>query len=685
MIESEAQPDTNIALISAEFEAADYAELRTYSGDAKSALVLAPGIAGLFSRDASDSTSLDNGGTIIRDGLGRRWKRIYQGAAVDPRWFGAKWDGVTDDAPALNAAHAAHSVVFYPPGTTRVAFTVSVNGKATAIMGSGLGVTKVLLDHHYDGIRFFGDSTNYSEGIFVKDISIIRANPNSYTDVIGPKSLLIRYATRPVIERVEETGAIGFGLQFWNCHYPSALSCYVHDHKGGSTGPTGTDGIHFYVCTFCRAWGNVVERVGDDAISFGSFDATKPTTDISVMNNIVRDTGGGGIKHYAYVSRSVISGNVISKVTNGGIYLTDDANSPANSVVEDVQISNNEFLECSGVAGNFEGGMIRLRMWPGSTNAVMQNISINGNTGRNCRSGIIALSYGPTKRFKDISIDNFTFLDAAVGIIGGDNDAIRFIQCDGQLSIRNVLIRGATSNGIALNQVHASYAASWDDTVVTMSNILIDGYGKGVTAGPSARGILSRPATKRLTLNMDSIDVRGQHLPEGATPQEAIQVADLHPLSNINNVSFDHSGTRMFFGANAAYRGNNAIAASQPSAGTHYSGKTVRSTNYATGTPQGWTCVSSGTYGSLYATDGTSAVTGSMTAGSRILTVSDATNLSRGTVIQVAGAGAGAGVLAVVVAINGNVATLSATAANNVTGATVSFVTPGWSALPNWV
>jgi hypothetical protein len=90
---------------------ADYTALRAYTGlatklDVTGYLVTAEpsGVAGQFVRDDEDTTTADNGGTVIVDGNGRRWKRVItDGIHVD--WFGAK--GIfTDDGPALSAASA---------------------------------------------------------------------------------------------------------------------------------------------------------------------------------------------------------------------------------------------------------------------------------------------------------------------------------------------------------------------------------------------------------------------------------------------------------------------------------------------------------------------------------------------------------------------------------------------------
>ena len=105
----------------------NYAGLRAYAGQAKSIYVTGvvgvakpEGISGNFAVDASDTTSADNGGTIIVDALGRRWKRAFS-SAVSLQWFGTKGDGVADDAAAIIAAiaYAASSgKSLYAPAAT---------------------------------------------------------------------------------------------------------------------------------------------------------------------------------------------------------------------------------------------------------------------------------------------------------------------------------------------------------------------------------------------------------------------------------------------------------------------------------------------------------------------------------------------------------------------------------------
>ena len=77
-----------------------YTALRAYTGRAAGIRIATPAISGVFWRDDADTTSADNGGTIIVDASGRRWKRSFHGS-VYARWFET---GSADDTAKLQAA-----------------------------------------------------------------------------------------------------------------------------------------------------------------------------------------------------------------------------------------------------------------------------------------------------------------------------------------------------------------------------------------------------------------------------------------------------------------------------------------------------------------------------------------------------------------------------------------------------
>ncbi len=123
-----------------------YDALRAYLGNSKRVYVTgvlgtasASNIAGEFFLDASDSTSPDNGGTIIVDVLGRRWKRSLVGSAILSSWFGVLADGVADDTTAFWAAHRAAGgmEVLHPVGIVRITSPKPADIKPIRLSGRG--------------------------------------------------------------------------------------------------------------------------------------------------------------------------------------------------------------------------------------------------------------------------------------------------------------------------------------------------------------------------------------------------------------------------------------------------------------------------------------------------------------------------------------------------------------------
>ncbi|RFP39242.1 hypothetical protein DDJ66_31905, partial [Klebsiella oxytoca] len=64
------------------------------------------GGGGAYQYDPNDTTSTDNGGTIIVASDGGRWKLQYTGP-ISLKQFGCKIDGATDDTTAIQAAVTA--------------------------------------------------------------------------------------------------------------------------------------------------------------------------------------------------------------------------------------------------------------------------------------------------------------------------------------------------------------------------------------------------------------------------------------------------------------------------------------------------------------------------------------------------------------------------------------------------
>lgn len=74
------------------------------------------GGGGEYFLDPTDTTSTDNGGSIIVADDGGRWKLVVRGG-VTPEHFGAKGDGVTDDAPAFTKVASLFNLISGRPGS----------------------------------------------------------------------------------------------------------------------------------------------------------------------------------------------------------------------------------------------------------------------------------------------------------------------------------------------------------------------------------------------------------------------------------------------------------------------------------------------------------------------------------------------------------------------------------------
>lgn len=127
----------------------DYAALRAYTGLAKRIYITGllvtkkpAGIAGVFQYDQTDTTSADNGGTIIAGADGRRWKRDFSGPAMSS-FFGSDGIGVNDSSAAIIAALAAHNHVVVEGGVFRCDSMIELTtGKTLQLLGDTTLVRK---------------------------------------------------------------------------------------------------------------------------------------------------------------------------------------------------------------------------------------------------------------------------------------------------------------------------------------------------------------------------------------------------------------------------------------------------------------------------------------------------------------------------------------------------------------
>lgn len=129
------------------------------------------GGGGVFRWDSTDTTTADNGGTVIAptSGPAGRWKRVYEGE-VNARWFGMHpsssdntaalqraVDWVSTDQTRNPAGGYGAGTVYIPMGYYRFTFdqgtsglsTITIAGNYVTIRGEGSGTTLTVRSHAY--------------------------------------------------------------------------------------------------------------------------------------------------------------------------------------------------------------------------------------------------------------------------------------------------------------------------------------------------------------------------------------------------------------------------------------------------------------------------------------------------------------------------------------------------------
>ena len=144
------------------------------SAETKGYYTAGDGGHGKYRHDASDTTSADNGGTVIVGADGARWKLLTNGI-VSVRQFGARVNGATDDTAAIQAALDSNvNHILLGQGSSLIVGTLWLRRSFVTI--EGLGTRNSILTRGGDTgavIRVaIATEDNYIQTIVLKHFSV---------------------------------------------------------------------------------------------------------------------------------------------------------------------------------------------------------------------------------------------------------------------------------------------------------------------------------------------------------------------------------------------------------------------------------------------------------------------------------------------------------------------------------
>lgn len=299
----------------------------------------------------STSTVADDGGTIIAPtGVGTgRWYRLYSGV-INVKWFGAKGDGTTDDAAAVNSAMSslpsAGGRIYFPSATYLLASTITFLGlRDITFEGdgalSGGATTATIITSSASSQALLYDSCT---GIKLKDIYFEQTN--SVPIIITANTS--HSPSNLVFERCQfEANSATASLELIYCQELTFLSCIfggtsTHSISGPTNGTEYCNSAVFIGCSFNGNTSSHVANVGSGWIFSGCvFEANNSGIGDGISGNNSTPAGyglvidacwfgdvtvtGGTQINLAYINGVSITGNLISgnsSVTTYGITLS---------------------------------------------------------------------------------------------------------------------------------------------------------------------------------------------------------------------------------------------------------------------------------------------------------------------------------------------------------------------------
>lgn len=578
----------------------------------------ADGGGGWYALDDADTSSLDNGGTVIVAADGGRWK-LCESGVVSVKQFGAVGDGTTDDTSSIQAAVAALSGkrLFFPKGVY-MAVSVTIH---TSIEWEGEGEESVIRQKEGSNRNFIQVGGTGTQASFF-DLTI---DQNSSQQTYGQGKFALNCTavgegtSRPALlhaERVHMTntceGAIRFlgdrteanreMLRVVRCRFTNGsesrsipayntFTLYIADaataaieachfeHHPSETGEgipaisvagTNVSSVQYSKLTIVNNYFSGYGRYTNGS-GIGVIDLYVWAQNVTVTGNRLENSHVAPIRGKVNADNVVVTGNIIDGVTQhipasaSGISLV-----PATVLpVAGRYVISDNIIKGSGYRG----------------------IEITGTAEQ--KPELVEISGNVIDTVSDIGIyignaRHFTITGNMIASTGGSG--ITYALCEGLGKIADNLIKSAGSTGIGYIGVQKSLTLS-------ISGNLID--------SPTAQGIAAENLAELLlhdNLLKNIVNASGTQRAFRIGGPSGIDAASIKnnrvsgPTAS-GQITYTGTGVAQLQEEGNSWNGSVRYASAAPASGAFTRGDVVYHTLPAPGGCIGWVCTSSGSPG----------------------------------------------------------------------------------------
>ena len=428
---------------------------------------------GVFLYNSSDTTSGDDGGTIIIDAAGHRYYRAFVGA-YNVKWFGAVGNGSTPDHTAINnclLAAPIGAMITFPPGTYFCSQTLQAK-QHQQLLGLSPNTTMITRTGNYGDTLFFANGGACRvEGIFFNHSTFYTA---------GETSLPNLATTGAHIHIVSGQWAVIRNTWAWRMPYGFHLDgCFL-----SSIRETWTQGVWDEANTGCQegianiwldnatANGEIIKiesnyingaKSAMRSVTYTATDGTQATTktenigskygilvygveDLCITNNFIGALNQAGLYTYFQSGSSNLDWRIVGNffddppTSGASIYFnTDNATSDVNGVTITGNVFNGELIGKNAILEQNSAN---------SANPALVNFTISGNTFQAYVGSCIGL-YGAVNGI--ISGNNFTGYNGLGVSAGGDVTfaaAVYLANVAKYVNVSNNQYGGAPNTGV---------------------------------------------------------------------------------------------------------------------------------------------------------------------------------------------------------------------------------------------